>query len=99
MSNKPLPDWALVLSAAARLQQILPNAVLAGGTASVLYAAHRFSADADHVLTDFRTRFDQVLSDLKAVAGWKTARVQRPVQILGILDGIETARFLKLCLR
>jgi hypothetical protein len=24
------------------------------------------------------------------VAGWKTARVQRPVQILGSLDGIET---------
>ena len=25
-----------------------------------------------------------------SVAGWKTARVQRPVQILGSLDGIET---------
>ena len=90
MSNKPLPDWELVLSAAARLQQILPDAVLVGGTASAIYAAHRFSADADHVLTDLRTRFDQVLSDLETVAGWRTARVQRPVQILGSLDGIET---------
>jgi hypothetical protein len=87
MSTAPLPDWELVLSAAARLQRILPDAVLVGGTAS---ATHRFSADADHVLTDLRTRFDQVLSDLEAVAGWKTARVQRPVQILGSLDGIET---------
>jgi hypothetical protein len=90
MSNKPLPDWELVLSAAARLQQILPDAVLVGGTASALYAAHRFSADADHVLTDLRTRFDGILFDLEAVAGWKTARIQRPVQILGSLDGIET---------
>ena len=90
MSSEPLPDWELVLSAAARLQQILPDAVLVGGTASAIYAAHRFSADADHVLTDLRTRFDQVLSDLETVAGWKTARVQRPVQILGSLDGIET---------
>jgi hypothetical protein len=90
MSSKPLPDWELVLSAAARLQQIPPDAVLVGGTASAIYATHRFSADADHVLTDLRTRFDQVLSDLETVAGWRTARVQRPVQILGNLDAIET---------
>jgi hypothetical protein len=35
-------------------------------------------------------RFDEVLAELESVAGWKTARVQRPVQILGSLDGIET---------
>ena len=28
---KPLPEWDLVLSAAARLQRILPDAVLVGG--------------------------------------------------------------------
>lgn len=33
---------------------------------------------------------DNVLKELESVAGWKTARVQRPVQILGSLDGIET---------
>lgn len=86
----PLPDWELVLSAAARLQRILPEAVLVGGTASAIHAAHRFSRDADHVLTDLRPRFDEVLAQLESVAGWKTARVQRPVQILGSLDGIET---------
>jgi len=46
--------------------------------------------DADHVLPDLRRRFDQVLADLESVAGWKTARIRRPVQILGNLDGIET---------
>jgi hypothetical protein len=85
-----LPDWELVLSAAARLQSILPDAVLVGGTASAIHAEHRFSRDADHVLTDLRPRFDAVLGQLESVAGWKTARVQRPVQILGSLDGIET---------
>lgn len=90
MPNVTLPDWEDVLSSAARLQRILPDAVLVGGTASALYAEHRMSADADHVLTDLRTRFDQVLAQLESVAGWKTARVQRPVQILGSLDGIET---------
>ncbi|MCX5977516.1 MAG: hypothetical protein NTV33_12020, partial [Coprothermobacterota bacterium] len=30
------------------------------------------------------------LAELESVAGWKTARVKRPVQILGSLDGIET---------
>lgn len=89
-SDAPLPDWELVLSSAARLQRILPDAVLVGGTASAIHAEHRFSRDADHVLTDLRHRFDGVLAQLESVAGWKTARVQRPVQILGSLDGIET---------
>ena len=84
------PDWELVLSSAARLQRILPDAVLVGGTASAIHAGHRFSNDADHVLTDLRYRFDEVLAQLESVAGWKTARVQRPVQILVRLDGIET---------
>lgn len=90
MSNNILPEWEEVLSSAARLQRILPDAVLVGGSASALYAQHRMSVDADHVLTDLRQRFDYVLAELESVAGWKTARVQRPVQILGSLDGIDT---------
>ncbi len=90
MPNDTLPDWERVLSAAAHLQRILPGAVLVGGSAAAVYAGHRLSTDADHVLTDLRERFDQVLADLESVAGWKTARVRRPVQILGSLDGIET---------
>ncbi len=90
MSNGELPDWERVLSAAARLQQILPGAVLVGGTASAVYAQHRASTDADHVMIDLRSHFDEVLAQLESVAGWKTARVQRPVQILGSLDGILT---------
>ncbi|RPJ79974.1 MAG: hypothetical protein EHM18_19235, partial [Acidobacteria bacterium] len=86
MPSSTLPEWEQVLSSAARLQQILPHAVLVGGTAS----GHRISTDADHVLTDLRERFDAVLAQLESVAGWKTARINRPVQILGSLDGIET---------
>ena len=86
----PLPDWERVLSSAARLQRILPDAVLVGGTAAALHAAHRLSRDADHVLIDLRQRFDEVLAQLESVAGWRTARVAPPVQILGSLDGIET---------
>ena len=88
--TKPLPEWDRVISSAAHLQRIFPDAVLVGGTASALAAKHRISIDADHVLTDLRQRFDQVIAQLESIAGWKTARVQRPVQILGNLDGIET---------
>jgi hypothetical protein len=90
MSNDTLPEWEHVLSAAAHLQRIIPGAVLVGGTAAAVYAGHRISSDADHVVTDLRERFDHVLAELEAVAGWKTARIRRPVQILGSLDGIET---------
>ena len=85
-----LPEWEEVLSAACRLQQILPDAVLVGGTASSLHARHRVSRDADHVLRNLRDRFDEVLARLEQIAGWKTARTARPVQILGALDGIMT---------
>ena len=83
-----LPEWEQVLSSAAHLQRILPDAVLVGGTASAIYAEHRMPTDADHILTDLRSRFDQVLAELEYVAGWKTARIRLPVQILGSLDGI-----------
>jgi hypothetical protein len=52
MPNDTWPEWERVLSAAAHLQRILPEAVLVGGTASALYAKHRLSTDADHVLAD-----------------------------------------------
>jgi hypothetical protein len=65
------------LSAAARLQTLVPDAVLVGG------------AD-DHLLADLRERFDDVLTHLEEQDGWVTARVNRPVLILGSLDGIET---------
>ena len=90
MSENNLPEWEHVLSAAAHLQEVLPDATLVGGTAVAIFTQHRLSRDADHVLPDLRDRFDEVLAQLEAVAGWCTARVKRPVLILGSLDGIET---------
>lgn len=80
-----LPDWDRVLSSACRLQQLLPEAVLVGGTAAAIHAEHRLSQDADHVLPDLRRQFDDILAQLESAAGWQTARVTRPS-----LDGIET---------
>ena len=90
MPNTPLPEWEALLSSAAHLQRIVPEAVLVGGTAAASFAHHRISLDHDHTLGDLRSRFDEILATLEAVAGWKTARVRRPVLILGSLDGIET---------
>jgi len=42
------------------------------------------------VLADLRTRFDDVLATLEHVAGWQTERIQRPVLILGQLEGVLT---------
>ena len=70
-----------------RLSHMLPDAVVSG---TRFHAQHRFSRDADHVLPGLRGHFDEILAQLESVAGCKTARVQRPVQILGSLDGIET---------
>lgn len=87
---RPLPDWERVLSAAARLQEVPSDAVLAGGTPAAIDASHRRSRDADHVIMDLKDRFDAVLAQLESVAGWKLARERHPVLIQGSLDGIET---------
>lgn len=47
-------DWERLLSTAARLQRIVPEAVLVGGTAAALHVAHRLSSDDDHVVADLR---------------------------------------------
>lgn len=83
-------QWNAVLAAAARLQQLVPETVLVGGSAAALHARHRVSFDDDHVLEDLRSRFDDVLEHLERQEGWVTARLNRPVLILGSLDGIET---------
>lgn len=85
-----LPDWERLLAAERHLQYLVPGAILVGGTAAALHAGHRVSMDGDHVLEDLRERFDDVLATLEAVAGWQTERVQRPVLILGQLDGVLT---------
>lgn len=82
--------WEDVLASLCRLQSVLPEAVLVGGTASALYAGHRISFDHDHVLPNLRERFDAVLAELEAVSGWETTRINRPVLIPGSLDGVET---------
>ncbi len=87
---KEEPSWNDVLAAAARLQRLVPDAVLVGGTAAAAHAKHRVSFDDDHVLVDLRTRFDDVLDHVEQAEGWRTARVNRPVLILGSLDGVET---------
>jgi hypothetical protein len=85
-----LADWERLLAAERHLQHLVPGTVLVGGTAAAIHAGHRVSADGDHVMEDLRNRFDEVLATLESVAGWETERVQRPVLILGQLDGILT---------
>ncbi len=86
----PSPEIRAVLDAAARLQELVPDAVLVGGTAAAHHAGHRVSLDDDHVVTGLRDRFDAILAALEETEGWVTARVKRPVLILGRLDGVET---------
>lgn len=84
------PLLAEVLESAARLQEIVPDAVLVGGAAAALHAGHRDSFDHDHVLADLRQRFDLVLDALERTEGWVTNRVTPGKIILGELGDIET---------
>jgi hypothetical protein len=79
-----------VFESAARFQQLVPDAVLVGGTAVSAYAGHRYSVDHDHVLTDLEERFASIFEMLDAHEAWMTAHVVEGKVILGSFDGIET---------
>jgi hypothetical protein len=83
------PELLAVLESASRLQQVIPDAVLVGGSAAALYAGHRDSFDHDHVLADLRDRFDVVLEALESEGEWVTNRVVPGKVILGQLGDIE----------
>jgi hypothetical protein len=83
------PELVRVLESAARLQEVVPDAVLVGGSAAALWASHRTSSDHDHVLADLGARFDAVLEAIEATDGWVTNRVTPGKIILGELGDIE----------
>ena len=80
-----------VLRSAARLQSVIPDAVLVGGSAAALLAGHRDSFAHDHVLADLVDRYETVLGAVEATEGWATSvRASKPpFTIMGSLDGIE----------
>jgi hypothetical protein len=90
MGPRPDPAFEEVLAQAARLQEVVPGAVLVGGSAAAYHAGHRVSLDHDHVLADLRERFETVLDNLESIGDWSTARVAPGKVILGAFDGIET---------
>src|ERR1700686_4879246 len=84
------PSFDEVLVKAARLQALVPGAVLVGGSAAALHAPRRQSLDNDHVVADLAERFDSVLEHLAARGDWPTAKAQPGKIVLGELGGIET---------
>lgn len=78
-----------VLESAARLQILVPDAVLVGGTAAAYFARHRVSTDHDHILGDLKDRFEIVLDALERDGDFVLNRAIPGKIILGELGGIE----------
>lgn len=97
MESQPLPhalesyhqDLQRVLESATKLQQLVPDAVVVGGTAAAFYANHRASLDHDHVIRDLRSRFEAILDDLDQINEWRSSRIVPGKIILGSLGDIE----------
>jgi hypothetical protein len=83
-------QWQKLLEAAAGIQGLLPGAVLIGGSAASIHVKHRFSFDADHILSDLRENYKNVLDFLEGRDDWETARIHPPKLILGNFRGVET---------
>ena len=85
------PRLAELVASAERLQQLVPDAVLVGGTAAAIHAGHRISFDHDHVVVDLAARYGGVLDAVEASDGWVTSvrAISPPLTPLGSLDGVE----------
>jgi hypothetical protein len=81
--------WEAIIAAGVVAQNLIQDGIAVGGTAASLYAGHRLSNDTDHLLMNLRDKFDEVLDKLGESPEWKTARLKRPVLILGSINGIE----------
>src|SRR5918995_1726671 len=90
MAADRTPDLQDVLRSAARLQQIVPDAVLVEGSAAAYHARHRQSLDHGHVIADLDDRFETILDHLESLGDWSTARAQPGKLVLGSLGGIES---------
>lgn len=90
MSTHASENLQHVLESAARLQALIPDAVLVGGSAAAFHAEHRVSFDHDHVIADLDDRFETILGNLEALGDWSTARAQPGKIVLGSLGGIES---------
>jgi hypothetical protein len=86
-----LPEWEELLTLAAHLQRILPDAGKSGGIVAAIYSLRGFSADAEPLPANLREHYDQVLAEMQSVAGLKTARADPPARTAGSLKGIHAA--------
>jgi hypothetical protein len=82
--------WQKLIEAAANFQELLTGSVMIGGSAVALHLKHRYSFDADHILSDLKENFEEVLDFLEGRDDWKTARINPPKLILGNFQGVET---------
>lgn len=83
-------NWEKLIEAAAAIQGIIPGTVMVGGSAAAIHLKHRYSYDADHVLTDLKENYQEILNFLEGRDDWETARILPPKLILGRFQGVET---------
>ena len=57
--------WQKLIEAAANFQELLTGSVMIGGSAVALHLKHRYSFDADHILSDLKENYKEVLDFLE----------------------------------
>jgi hypothetical protein len=78
-----------VIGSAAKLQSLVPGAILVGGSVASVHAGHRYSIDHDHVVSDLDQRFNIIFDAVASDEGWSTFQAVQDKIILGKLDGVE----------
>jgi len=82
MNHYGLIIFYAALSDIANFQKLLTGSVLIGGSAGALHLKHRYSLDADHILSDLKENSEAVLDFLEGRDDWETPRINPPKLIL-----------------
>jgi hypothetical protein len=85
-------DWETVLSAAAFVRRIVPDAILATVPATSSVDERLYDVD-EKMIADLKRRYAIILTDLERVSGWKTAGKGRIGRIYANFQGVETGIF------
>ena len=90
-------QWQKLLEAAANIQGLLPGSVMIGGSAAAIHLKHRYSFDADHVLSNLKENYEQVLDFLEGIQppfdSW--VNIQKICEEISVALGDTLAEFQK----
>jgi hypothetical protein len=71
-------QWEKLLEATANIQKLLPGSIMIGGSAAAIHLQHRYSFDADHILSNLKKNYAEVGGEHEKIFSINRRRLSGP---------------------